>query len=171
MLEWNTISLLLKHMEWADAKVWMSVLVTSSADNDSSIKKILYHIHAVQRAFFYIWTKQPLEFPKETDFPKLIEIAKWGCKYHTKIDEYLKTFDEDDLNQSLDIPWANKLEEIIGKKPVNPSLVETMLQVTIHSAYHRGQVNKRLRDLGGEPQLIDFIVWVWKGKPKADWKI
>jgi uncharacterized damage-inducible protein DinB len=63
------------------------------------------------------------------------------------------------------------LEKIIGKKPVNPTVAETMLQVAMHTTYHRGQLNKRLRELGGEPPLIDFIVWIWLGKPKAEWKI
>ena len=39
----------------------------------------------------------------------------------------------------------------------------------MHSTYHRGQVNVRLRELGGEPQLVDFIAWVWEGKPRAVW--
>ncbi len=46
---------------------------------------------------------------------------------------------------------------------------ETVLQITGHSTYHRGQLNTRLRELGGEPPLVDFIAWIWMGKPKADW--
>ena len=74
-------------MEWADAKMWESVLKISSASSDSKLRKLLCHIHNVQRAFFYIWTKQPLEFSKETDFPQLIDIAKWGLEYHSLVNE------------------------------------------------------------------------------------
>ncbi len=42
-------------------------------------------------------------------------------------------------------------------------------QVANHSTYHRGQVNRSLRQLGGEPPLVDYIAWVWFGKPKAEW--
>jgi uncharacterized damage-inducible protein DinB len=38
-----------------------------------------------------------------------------------------------------------------------------------HTAYHRGQVNTRLRELGGDPPLVDFIAWIWMGKPGAEW--
>jgi len=154
-------------MEWADAKVWESVLKLSSAKSDSRMKKLLYHTHTVQRAFFYLWTKQSLEFPNETDFSELLDIAKWGYEYYTQVNEYLDSFNENELNKIIEIPWAKRLEKVIGKKPEESSLAETMLQVTMHSAYHRGQVNAQLRELGGEPQIIDFIAWVWLSKPKA----
>jgi uncharacterized damage-inducible protein DinB len=39
----------------------------------------------------------------------------------------------------------------------------------MHSAHHRGQALRRLRELGVEPPLCDFIVWIWTGRPDADW--
>ncbi len=165
----NNITLLLHHMEWADAKMWESVLKLSSSNSDSKMRKLLYHLHSVQRAFFYLWNKQPLEFPKETDLPDLLDIAKLGYEYYKQLNEYLISLNENELNKIIEIPWAKRLEKIIGKIPEDASLTETILQVTTHSAYHRGQVNARLRELGGEPPLVDFIGWVWLGKPKADW--
>ena len=157
-------------MEWADAKVWKSVLKLPSANNDSRMKKLLYHISSVQRAFYYVRTKQPLVFPKETDFLELLDIAKWGYKCYAQVNEYLNSLNENELKNIIEIPWAKRLEKIIGQKPEEASLAETMLQVTTHSAYHRGQVNARLREIGGEPPMVDFIAWVWLGKPKADWE-
>ncbi|MGD8305329.1 MAG: DinB family protein [Ignavibacteria bacterium] len=160
---------LLKHMEWADAKVWQSILKLPAVNNDSVIKTFVYHIHAVQRAFFYVWTEQPLEFPDEKDFNQLIDIAKWGGDYYMEQDTYLKSINEEMLARELDIPWIKRLEEVIGKEPSKATLGESMLHVAMHTSYHRGQLNKRIRELGGEPQLIDLIVWIWKGKPKANW--
>ena len=165
----NNITLLIHHMEWADAIVWDSVLKLSSSNSDSKMRKLLYHLHSVQRAFFYLWTKQSLEFPKETEFPEMLDIAKWGYEYYTRVNEYLDSLNENELNNIIEIPWAKRLEKIIGKIPEEASLTETLLQVITHSAYHRGQVNARLRELGGEPQIVDFIAWVWLSKPKANW--
>jgi uncharacterized damage-inducible protein DinB len=39
----------------------------------------------------------------------------------------------------------------------------------MHSTYHRGQVNARLRELGIEPPLTDYIAWIWFGRPEAEW--
>ena len=169
MQELNNISLLINHMEWADAKVWESVLKLSSSNSDSRLRKLLCHIHNVQRAFFYIWTEQPLEFREETDFPEPLDIAKWGYEYHSLVNEYLNSLNANELNKIIEIPWTHHFEKIIERKPENPSLAETMLQVAMHSTYHRGQVNAQLRELGGEPQLIDFIAWVWLDKPGAVW--
>ncbi len=146
-----------------------SVLRLPSANNDSRMKKLLYHISSVQRAFFYVRTKQPLVFPKETDFPELLDIAKWGYECYTQNNEYLNSLNENELKNIIEIPWAKRLEKIIGQKPEQATLAETMLQVTTHTAYHRGQVNSRLREIGGEPPMVDFIAWVWLGKPKAVW--
>ena len=170
MNELNNISSLFHHMEWADAKVWQSALNLSSVNNDSRLRKLLCHIHNVQLAFLYIWTKQTLKFSKGSDFPELLDMAIWGREYHTQVNEYLNSINETVLNKLIDIPWANHFEKIIGRKPDNLTLEETMLQVTMHSQYHRGQVNARLRELGGEPPLIDFIAWVWEGKPGAVWE-
>jgi hypothetical protein len=78
MQKLNNISLLFQHMDWADAAIWQSVIKHSSSNDDSKLRKLLFHIHMVPRAFFYVWTNQPLEFPKETDFPELPGIEKWG---------------------------------------------------------------------------------------------
>ena len=104
----NNITLLLHHMEWADAKVLDSVLKLSSSNSDSKMRKLLYHLHSVQRAFFYLWTKQPLEFPKETDFPDLLDIAKWGYEYYKQLNEYLISLNENELNKIIEIPWASE---------------------------------------------------------------
>jgi uncharacterized damage-inducible protein DinB len=74
-----------------------------------------------------------------------------------------------DLSRPLVVPWARMVESRLGRKAEEPSLGETLLQVVMHSTYHRGQVNTRLRELGGEPPLTDYIVWVWLGKPQPDW--
>ncbi len=50
------------------------------------------------------------------------------------------------------------------------TLAETVLQITSHTTYHRGQVNMRLRELGAEPPLTDFIAWIWLGRPEAEWE-
>ena len=158
-------------MEWADATVWQGVLKHFSENNNSGLSKLLFHIHTVQRAFYYVWTKQSLNFPKETDFPDMQGIAKWGKEFHTLVKEFLNKSNQNDLNKIIEIPWAIKLEKIIGRKPESTTFEETMLQVAMHSAYHRGQVSVRLRELGGQPQPNDFIYWVWLGKPGAVWDL
>ena len=65
--------------------------------------------------------------------------------------------------------WRRWVEKTIGRAPEPTTFGETMLQVSQHSTYHRGQVNARLRELGIDAPLTDFIAWVWQGKPAPEW--
>ena len=82
---------------------------------------------------------------------------------------FLGGVDETELGEDLPNPWRERLEESFGRSLKDPTLAETIFQVTSHSTYHRGQINRNLRQLGGEPPQVDYIAWVWFGKPKTKW--
>ena len=155
-------------MTWADAEVWEKVLSFPAAENDEKIKKLLYHLHQVQYAFFSLWNNLPFEIPKSETFQDLKSIAKWGFDFQQKLSEFLSSQNEFDKDKIVQIPWSVFMERRIGKKVVPATLEETMIQVASHSTYHRGQINARFRELGSEPPMVDFIAWVWIGKPKSD---
>jgi uncharacterized damage-inducible protein DinB len=67
------------------------------------------------------------------------------------------------------MPWASHVEKRIGRPPGLTTIVDTALQVVMHTTYHRGQVNARLRAIGGEPPLVDYIAWIWVGRPAPEW--
>lgn len=46
---------LLNHMMWADEEVWKKVLTFDAAQNDERFIKLLYHLHQVQYAFYFLW--------------------------------------------------------------------------------------------------------------------
>lgn len=161
---------LLNHMKWADTEVWKKVLPFEAVQNDERIKKLLYHLHQVQYAFYFLWNEQPLEIPKPDTFADLKSIANWGFDYQQKLNTFLSSPGADENDKVIQIPWSIFMERKTGKKVVPATLEETMLQVASHSTYHRGQINTCFRDLGGEPASVDLIAWVWLGKPKADWE-
>lgn len=161
---------LLNHMLWADAEVWKKILSSDSAQNDERIKKLLYHLHQVQYAFYFLWNELTMEIPKPEEFSDLKSIAKWGFEYQQKLNEFLSSPKSDENEKVIQIPWSVFIERKTGKKVVPATLEETMLQVASHSTYHRGQINTRFRELGGEPAMVDLIAWVWLSKPKKDWE-
>lgn len=160
---------LFQHMCWSDGLVWNSVLKLSDPGNNSRLQELLYHIHVVQHAYLRIWLNQPLDLPNATDFGGVKDISQWGYEYHREVEKYLDKIDESSLEEIVNPPWVNRIEELLGKPPFPATLAQTMLQVISHSTYHRGQANKFLRELEGEPPLVDFISWVWLGKPRASW--
>ncbi len=99
------------------------------------------------------------------------EIARWASKYPELSQSFLSGLKEEDLGRLINIPWSNRFEKLLGKKPSDTNLAETILQVASHSSYHRGQVNSHIRTLNGEPPKVDFIAWIWLGKPVAVWPV
>jgi len=75
----------------------------------------------------------------------------------------------DTLTRPVVMPGLESYEKQMGRQFDKPTLGETMLQVASHSTYHRGQVNARLREVGGDPPLVDYIAWIWFGRPAPDW--
>ncbi len=168
MIDSNNTTLLLKHMLWADNVVWKKVLELPEALDDKRNKELLYHLHQVQYAFYFLWNELPLEIPKPEEFTDLKSIAKWGFEYQQKLIQFLLLEKAIDNEKIVQIPWSVFFERKTKQKVVPATLEETMLQVASHSTYHRGQINTRFRELGGNPASVDFIVWVWIGKPRTD---
>jgi uncharacterized damage-inducible protein DinB len=167
----NTLDLLrdlFRHMEWADAIVWRAILASPSALSDAVMKAKLYHLHMVQRAFLNVWRDVP-HSPNDGSELTVNELAKWSHDYYGPLSKYIESLTESMLDQPVTLPWARFFASESRVDPAVPSLGETMMQVSSHSTYHRGQVNARLRELGDTPPLTDFIAWIWFSRPAAEW--
>ena len=161
---------LYRHMEWADASVWRAVFASDSARADPKLHELFYHVHMVQRAFLRVWQGETRFTPFPT-FDDLASLIEWGRSYYPELFAEVKTWADDDVSRTLNVPWASLLTKPLGREAENTTLEQTAQQVALHSLYHRGQINARLRELGGEPPLVDYIAWLWLGRPEADWKI
>lgn len=73
------------------------------------------------------------------------------------------------LTKTIEIPWTKYFEDRIDGPAGPVTLGESIYQVVSHSMYHRGQANRRLRELGAEPPLVDYIAWLWFDRPEPDW--
>lgn len=158
---------LLSHMEWADAEIWRAVLACEAAAGDERIREWLRHLHTVQRAFLLVWRKQPVTFPDMAAFPELRALRDWGRPTYAEARAFIEGLAPGALAEPVTMPWAAELAKQLGREPGVPTLGETMVQVTSHSTYHRGQINARLRQVGGEPPLVDYIAWIWFERPAA----
>lgn len=159
---------MMAHLEWADATIWTSVLATPACIMDPRMRGLLVHIHGVQWAYLQLWRSEPLDMPAVESFPTLVAVAEWARHYHDQRAEFTAGLAAADLERHIHFPWAERLAERFGT--VFPTtLRQSIMQIALHSSYHRGQVNARLRELGGEPPLVDFVAWVWAGAPAPKW--
>ena len=156
-----------RHMEWADGEVWRAVLRCEAARTDATMAGLLLHLHTVQRAFLSIWTSEPVVFPDAGSFPALDDMYAWSRSHYAPAHAFLESAADGALSGPIVMPWAAQLAQQLGREPGTPTLAETIFQVTSHSTYHRGQINARLRALGGEPPLVDYIAWIWFDRPAA----
>ena len=158
---------LYRHMEWADASVWQAVFASAEARKDDRLRELFYHLHLVQLAWLRAWRSEPYEpFPTFND---LHALRGWGRSYYNELFIHFENQTPDEISKPMKLPWADIVERELGRQPESISVSETMLQIPMHSQYHRGQINARLRAVGGEPPRVDYIVWIWLGRPQADW--
>jgi uncharacterized damage-inducible protein DinB len=168
---------LFRHMEWAGALIWRAVLPSEIARASNSLRAKLHHVHQVQHGFLAIWQgrfehstqEELIEWSKEGGNLRGAELMAWGKSYHGEAQRYLAGLNEAGMARAVVLPWADMAATSQGKIFVAPNLAETIFQVVMHSAHHRGQINAGLRDMGVDPPLVDFIAWAWSGKPAAQW--
>ena len=164
----DTVVELYRHQAWADAAMWSAVMASAVATTDAVIQERFAHIHLVQRVYLQGW--QGAEF--DPTIPAFVDAAsrmRWGHEYHQAVARFIEPLDADQLDEPFAMPWAAIVEQSLGRPPGPVTLVETLLQIPSHSTHHRGQIATRLREIGGEPPITDFIMWVVIGKPVAAW--
>lgn len=157
---------LLGHAEWADALIWKAAL--GEAETDGEVRGKLHHLHVVQWAYLHIWRGEPIK-PRELEsFPTTSAVREWAREYYYELSPYLASVSEPDTAREVRFPWADQLVRRFGQAHA-ATWAESVVQVAMHSSYHRGQVARRLRELGVESPLTDYIAWIWMGRPLADW--
>jgi uncharacterized damage-inducible protein DinB len=157
---------LLGHAEWADSLVWQTVLAMPQEDAELQAK--LHHLHMVQWAYLHIWRGDAVKPREPGTFATSLALRDWAREYYRELPAYLAHRSDADLEREVRFPWADRLVQRFGQ--AQPATwAESVLQVAMHSGYHRGQLARRLRELGAEAPLTDFIAWIWMSRPGADW--
>jgi uncharacterized damage-inducible protein DinB len=159
---------LLAHMEWADAHSWRAVRALPSAQSDDRLKWLFHHIHLVQSVYLQAWRGDPFVVTELTSYPDLAAIEAWARPYYPAVSQFVDTVDASRFDEAVDFPWSALIAEQFGKV-LPATLSESAWQVLSHTTYHRGQIAIRIRELGGQPPLVDFLVWVWGGRPAPQW--
>jgi uncharacterized damage-inducible protein DinB len=152
-------------MAWADDTVWKAVLAAPQSESDTKIGETLHHIHLVQHIFLQAWTSTPFAVRQRAEFPALADIAQWGSDGGRSIVTFVERVGEGELEQPFRMPWASHFEQSAKQPAAIHTLGESVLQVFLHTQHHRGQVCARLREIGGTPPMVDFIAWLWQGRP------
>ena len=90
------------------------------------------------------------------------ELKDWTRSNHARLRDLAGALDAPALERRVTIPW-------FADPPCVVSAAEALVQLAMHTQHHRGQNIARLRQIGGEPKNVDFIIWLWKERPAAVW--
>lgn len=152
---------LLAHAEWANA-VFFHVWGKSPARDHEELRRRVDHLIGVQQELLALVCGEPSVAPRDGPPGTFAELKERAERCHARLREFSATLAPESLSARVRIPFF----------PDPPCIIttgETIVQIAMHTQHHRGQCMTRLRDFGGEPKNVDWIVWLWRQKPAARW--
>jgi uncharacterized damage-inducible protein DinB len=152
---------LMGHAEWANA-VFFHTWGKSPARDNEELRQRVRHIIGVQSSFLSVLKGETLMLPSDSPPPSYDELKAKAVPCHAGLREFAAGLSEERMARTVHIPW-------FPDPPCIITVGEALTQVAMHSQHHRGQCMTRLKDLGGEPKNVDWIIWLWKKKPEARW--
>ena len=152
---------LMAHAEWANA-VFFHAWGKSPARDHEEMRTRVGHIIGVQGAFMSIFKGEQPGGPPGGAPPTYDELKTRAETTHANLREFAESLDSEKLSQTMHIPW-------FPEPPCVITLGEALVQVAMHTQHHRGQGMTRLKDFGGQPKNVDWIIWLWQKKPAARW--
>jgi uncharacterized damage-inducible protein DinB len=152
---------LLAHTEWANA-VFFHTWGKSPARDNEEMRRRVQHILGVQETFLAILRGEQPGAPAEGPPQSFEELKAWAPQCHAELSGYAASLQPPALSATVRIPW-------FPEPPCILTIPEALVQVAMHTQHHRGQCMTRLKDFGGEPKNVDWIIWLWKQKPAGRW--
>jgi uncharacterized damage-inducible protein DinB len=157
---------LLGHMEWADSLMWQSIRALPATAEDAGLLDRLYHVHSVQWAYLQITRGEAVQVAERAALPDLRSIHDWAATGHRELADFSRRLDGAALERPLAFPWMEEVARRYGSAHA-ATVAESIVQIAMHTTHHRGQVAMQIRAHGGVPAVMDFIAWVWMGKPSG----
>jgi len=157
----NLLRELIAHAAWANA-VFFHVWGRSSARDHEELRRRVGHLVGVQQGFVSVIRGEAPGRPPGGPPPSFDELLARARTCHADLSALAAGLDEAALARRLAIPW-------FPEPPCVITLAEALVQVAMHSQHHRGQCMTRLKDFGGEPANVDWIIWLWKQRPEPRW--
>jgi uncharacterized damage-inducible protein DinB len=152
---------MLAHAEWANA-VFFHTWGKSPCRDHEEMRRRVDHIIGVQQGFLSILRGEGPVWPPDGPPPAFDDLKTRALASHAALRDLAGNLDAEGLSRTVRIPW-------FPDPPCVITVGDALVQVAMHTQHHRGQCMTRLKDLGGEPKNVDWIIWLWKQKPQGRW--
>lgn len=147
----QTIKRMIDHQIWADKQLLAGLRANGGSPADAV--RLMRHLATAEQvwitrlngqssAHLQLWTD-------DADLDSLEQLlASNEASYRTYADDLT----EEKLDEM--VSYANQSGVMFGT-----SVRDILSQVVLHGQYHRGQINRALKEAGGTPQALDYILY------------
>jgi uncharacterized damage-inducible protein DinB len=153
---------LMGHAEWANA-VFFNAWGKSPAREHEEMRRRVGHVVGVQDGFLAVLGGKAPGRPPDGPPPPFDMLRGRAIESHHNLRAFAGSLNSESLSRRVQIPWFPEPACII-------TVAEALVQVAMHTQHHRGQLMTRLKDFGAEPKNVDWIIWLWKGRPEGRWE-
>ncbi|XEC97289.1 DinB family protein [Paenibacillus tarimensis] len=147
----NHIIRMFEHVGWADRKI---VDALQSVPNPPETAVDLFaHVLAAEKVWLSRLTETDCsQYPI---WPKLSpeQCARLAHDNHKGYNIYLGSITDNDLQKIVSYRTSSGIE-------FDTAVIDILTHVSLHGAYHRGQISSGLRSGGFEPVSTDYILFV-----------
>ena len=158
----NHLRDLMAHQSWADSVFFDCWRSTPLLQENEDLRRRVTHIVIVQEGFRKLILGEPVSRPPQEPLQSFGALENRMRASGAALLSLLEDFNEERETDPLRVPWFQE-------KPCVISIAEALVQVAMHTQHHRGQCMTVLKQLGGTPKNVDWIIWLWNGRPKASW--
>ena len=150
---------LFRYQAWADAAILAAVQAHPKSLQDERIFKTLHHVVTAQRVYLSRFLARPFEVSKDSPLPgSFDQLVRIFRATHEEELAWIESLAEGDLERGFEMA-------VLGTRP---TLAEGLTQVALHGQNHRGQCLTRIRENGGKPPTLDYILRA-KAQPIPSW--
>jgi uncharacterized damage-inducible protein DinB len=143
---------LFRYDKWASENV-INAIIKNKID-DERLQSLMSHIIDIEQ----MWFERIDQGKSEIDIQKMIPSDQWSNQLLNINDKYrnlLKSVDEVELDRKRDYVNSKGVSYHIP-------LRDLLCHVINHSTHHRAQMTFRIRELGFEPPLTDYIFYLYQ---------
>ncbi|HEV2469951.1 MAG TPA: DinB family protein [Candidatus Sulfotelmatobacter sp.] len=139
---------------WANREVLGKI--RSLDREDARSLQLMLHICAAER----LWMDRLKQLPQSVAVWPKFDLA-WCESEVAKLESDWPKYLDDTSELSEAISYKNSKGENFSN-----AIVDVLTHVTMHSAYHRGQIASHMREMGETPAYTDFIHGIRQGLVK-----
>ncbi len=153
---------LFAHQAWADA-MFFHAWRKAEVREDPELRVRVGHMMDVQEAFLGV-VKGEFNISQGDSAGDFETLKARSIAAHEALGELVSNLDPSGLDRIVQVPW-------FPDPPCRVPVSEALTQVCLHGQHHRGQNMSRIKALGGTPRNVDYIIWLWKGRPGPRWDL